>query len=75
MSTKTTIILTKENEHIYFDCANQFETQDEKYANEISFEFSKKNIRIDVNDDEDLCFSLEKDSEMFRIFSKLFRAR
>ena len=73
MSTKSTIINTKDNEHIYFDCVNQFHTKDEKYANEISFEFDKKNIRVDSNDDDDLCFTLHKDSHMFRIFSKLFQ--
>ena len=73
MSTKSTIILSEDNEHIYFDCNNQFKTKDEPFASEISFEFCKKNIRIDTNDKDYLCFTLNKDSEMFRTFSKIFQ--
>lgn len=71
MSTKATIVLTEDNEHIYFDCVNQFKS-DGNYAQEITFEFEKKNIRIEGDDDECLCFSLDKDSEIFRFFNKLF---
>ena len=72
MSTKSTILLTSENEHIYFDCSNRFETADETEAQEINFEFSKKNITL-FEDDEDLLFCLDKDSEAYRFFSKIFR--
>ena len=73
MSSKGTILLTNDNEHIYFDCANQFSTKNIQYADEISFEFSKKNIRIDINDEDDLCFSLDKGSEIYEFFYKLFK--
>ena len=76
MSTKSTIILTdSNNEHIFFDSQSVFSTKNEKYAEEISFEFSKKNIRIDINDNEDLCFSLDKNSEIYRFFSQIFREK
>ena len=62
MSTKSTIILTDDNEHWYHDCTD----------NEITLEFSKKNIRIDANDDEDLVISITNlNSEIYKVLSKL----
>jgi len=66
MSTKSTLELTQDDEHIYFDCSTQFESNGLP-AQELSFEISKKNCRIDINDDEFLCFSLHRDSEIYRI--------
>jgi len=37
MSSKSTIVLTGDDEHIYFDCSNRFKTEDEKEAQEIVF--------------------------------------
>lgn len=47
MSTKSTIIFTQEGEHWFFDCSERL--TDKKDA--ITLEFSKKNVRIDVNDE------------------------
>jgi hypothetical protein len=70
MSTKSTIILTNDyDEHIYFDCVNVVNDID----SEISFEFSKKHIQIDDIDEDYICFTLNKDTEMYRFFQKLFR--
>jgi len=71
MSTKDTIILTNDNEHIYGDCSNQFESKG-NIRHEITFEFSRKNINIECLNDENLVFSLNNDSEIFRYFYKLF---
>ena len=72
MSSITTIKLTNDNEHIYFDCSNEFTSENIKHGQEITFEFAKKNIRIDINDEDELCFSLDKGSEIFEYFYKLF---
>lgn len=48
MSTKSTILLTRDNEHWYHDCSESL--SDDPYSDAIVLEFSKDNIRIDVND-------------------------
>ena len=53
MSSKSTILLTDDNEHWYNDCSEPLTGNNEKpYKDVITLEFSKKNIRIDLNDDE-----------------------
>lgn len=75
MSTKSHIICTSNNESsVYFDCVNQWKI-DGNYFDELTFELSKKDIRIDCNDDEDLVFSLHKDSELYRELYRLFSNR
>lgn len=54
MSSKSTIILTSDNEHWYSDCNERL--SESKDA--ITLEFSKKNIRIDMNDVEDLVITI-----------------
>ena len=68
MSTKSSIILTKDNEHWYEDCSEHL--SENKDA--IVLEFDKKNIRIDVNDEYDLVITLiNPDSEIYDLISKL----
>lgn len=63
MSTKSTIILTNENEHIYHEGVD----------NTIVLEFSKKNIGILINDDEDLVIEIKNnESELSEYFHKLY---
>ncbi len=47
MSTKQTLILTDDDEHWYSDCSEALSESEDA----ITIEFNKKNIRIDVNDD------------------------
>ena len=62
MSTKSTVILTEDNEHIYHEC------QDDSYV----MEFSKKNIDIDINDDEELVISINPGSDLYQQIDELF---
>jgi len=73
MSTKSTVIQTENNEDIYFDCSNQFSINGEP-ADELTFEFSRKNIRIDAIDDDYLCFSLHRDSQIYRYLVRAIEA-
>lgn len=50
MSNKSTILLTSDEEHWYTDSSEPLS----KGKDAITLEFSKKNIRIDINDDENL---------------------
>lgn len=68
MSTKSTIILTKDNEHWYSDCSEQL--TEKKDA--ITLEFSKRNVRVDFNDDEDIVITVTNpDCEIYQILSDL----
>jgi hypothetical protein len=72
MSTKSTAVLTRDNEHIYHELSTHVESEDRKYLHGIVFEFSKKNIEILINDEDDLVFEIVKDSDILRFFEKLF---
>lgn len=75
MSTKSHVICTSNNESsVYFDCVNQWKIN-ETYFNELTFEISKKDIRIDCNDEDDLVFTLHKDSELYRELYRFFSNR
>jgi hypothetical protein len=73
MSTKSTILLTDDNEHWYNDCIEPLTKVNEMpYKDVITMEFSKKNIRIDVNDDTDLVISIvNPNCEIYDVLSKL----
>ena len=73
MSTKSTILLTDDNEHWYNDRSEPLTGIYEKpYKDVITLEFSKKNIRIDLNDDEDLVISIvNPNCETYDVLSKL----
>jgi len=59
MSSRSTIILTNDNEHWYNDGSEPLTGINEKpYKYVITLEFSKKNIRIDLNDEDDLIISI-----------------
>jgi len=58
----STILLTKDCEHWYKDSSE----------NVITLEFSKENIRIDLNDDQDLVISIvNPNCEIYDVLSKL----
>ena len=59
MSTKSSLFLTKDNEHCYTDC-NELKYKDGKYIGDtITLEFDKKNIEIVANDDDDLSIEIK----------------
>lgn len=73
MSTKRTIFLTKENEHCYKDCAEKLIDVNGNRKDAITIEFDKKNIVIDVNDDQDLIITITNpDCDLYEIFSRLY---
>lgn len=68
MSSKRTILLTKESEHWYHDCLEPL--NDEKDV--ITLEFDKNNIRVDLNDEDDLVISVTNpNSDLYGIISNL----
>ena len=70
MSTKTSILLTNDHEHWYHDCSEML--SNEPYRDAIVLEFDKKNIRIDVNDEDDLIITLiNPDSKIYKIIDEM----
>ena len=72
MSSKSTLFLTKDNEHAYHDCSEPFEDKKGERKEALTIEFSKSNIRIDLNDQDDLIITIVNvDSDLYKIMSKL----
>lgn len=73
MSTRSTIIHTKEQEHWFFDSSEVLNKPTEPRKNAISIEFSKKNVRIDsVDGEESVCLTITNcESEIYKIFEGL----
>ena len=70
MSTKSTIILTNDNEHWFHDCAEPLTSAKDV----IVLEFKKENIRIDVNDEEELIIVLiNPESDIYNYIDRLER--
>ena len=70
MSTKSTIILTNDNEHWYTDCSEPL--ADNPYRDAITLEFSKRNVRVESNDKEDIVITVTNpDSEIYKVLSDL----
>lgn len=57
MSTKSTIFLTRDNEHFYKECLDD----------SIVMEFSKNNINILINDTDDLVIEIKPGTELHHI--------
>jgi len=73
MSSKSTLIITNDNEHFFEDCSEPLTTKEGVYGGDaITLEFDKKNIRIDCNDEWDLIITLiNPDSEIYKLFKKI----
>lgn len=72
MSSKLTIVLTADNEHIYFDCNEPLITSDGRRKDAITVEVDLVNARIECCDDYDLVFTLTNpDSEIYALFEGL----
>lgn len=70
MSTKSSIILTEDNEHWYTDCSEPL--ADNPYRDAITLEFSKRNVRVDLNDEEDIVITVTNpDCEIYKVLADL----
>ena len=79
MSTKSTIFLTKDNEHCYSDCAYPHykrsplisEHNPRFIGYSIFLEMSLKNIEICSLDEEDLIIEIKPGSELYNIIKNI----
>ena len=70
MSTKSSIILTNDNEHWYNDCSEPL--AENPYRDAITLEFSKRNVRVDLNDKEYIVITVTNpDCEIYKVLSDL----
>lgn len=67
MSTKSSIILTNDNEHWYVELS-QLDAMGEP---DIILEFDKKNIKIDTDDSDDLILILKPGCELYNIIKRI----
>ena len=61
MSSKSTIFLTNENEHCYFELLDET----------IVLEMKKSNIEILINDDEDLIIEIKPDCDFYKLIKTI----
>lgn len=75
MSSKSTIVLTADNEHIYSDCNEPLITSDGRRKNAITVEVDLSNARVECWE-EDLVFTLTNpDSEIYALFEGIGKAK
>jgi len=65
MSTKSTIFLTNDNEHCYLEFSQELNNNDEYVTHFIDLEMNKSNIKVIVNDKNDLVIRIFKGSELY----------
>lgn len=71
MSTKSSLFLTKDNEHCYTDC-NEPNYKDGEYIGDtITLEMDKRNISIVCNDDMDLIIEIKPGSELYELIKMM----
>jgi len=74
MSSRTTLFLTRDNEHCFFE-GNEphYENDDiDKFLGwTIVLEMDKSNIRIIANDDEDLIIAIDPGSELYELIKMM----
>lgn len=73
MSSRGTLFFTNDfNEHCYTDSAEYYPNCEGGASDSITIEFSKENIRIDANDNEDLVITITNvNSELYKIFEQI----
>lgn len=63
--------MTNDNEHCYTDC-NEPYFKDGNYIDDtITLEFNKKNIRVLVNDTENLIIEIDPGSEIYELIKMM----
>ena len=58
MSTKSTILLTDDNEHWYFDCSG--------VPDDIILEFNKDSIEVLMDDSDELIISIKTGTNLYK---------
>lgn len=72
MSSKNTIALTQDNEHIYSDCNEpRFDKGGNYIDDDIIIEFDKKNIDILIDDDENLIIQLKAGTQIHTLIKHI----
>lgn len=61
MSTKSSILLTKDNEHWYYECTDE----------SITIEISKENIQADYSDKQDLVIEIKPNCDLWRYLMEI----
>ena len=71
MSTKSSLFLTNDNEHCYYECLNPHYDGENFVGYDIFLEIDKKNIK-EINVDEDgILLNIPPGSEIYSLFQKM----
>lgn len=74
MSSKCSIILSNENEHIYTDCSDPISKNGKYKGDGIILEFNKKNADL-VEDEEDFSVFLLEYSDLWEKLNAIFQCK
>tara|TARA_R110001592_G_scaffold350028_1_gene645756 strand:- start:482 stop:703 length:222 start_codon:yes stop_codon:yes gene_type:complete len=73
MSTKSSLFLTKDNEHCYEELSEPRYVEGEYIGSSIILELNRKNIKILAFDDDDLILEIEPGSELYDLIKIMKR--
>lgn len=71
MSSKSTIFTTDDNEHWYLDCSEPNFKNKEYIGDSLTLEFSKENIEVLINNEEDLVIEVKAGSNLYNIIKDM----
>lgn len=72
MSTKSTIFLTNDNEHCYYEGSLPHHNENGEYiGSTIVLEMSKKHTDLVTNDDEDIIVEIKPGNDLYDVFKFL----
>lgn len=71
MSNKSSLFLTKDNEHCYTDCSEPNFKDGKHIGDTITLEMSKSNISIVANDNDDLIIEIKPGSELYELIKMM----
>lgn len=71
MSSKSTLILTNDNEHWYFDCNQPVYKNGQYLGDTLTIEFNKENFKVISNDIDGLIIEIDPGSHLYDILNKI----
>lgn len=72
MSTKSTLFLTKDNEHCYYETNSSYNDAEGKHIGyDIELQFDKKNISEFYEDEDSYSLTIPPESEIYSLIEKM----
>ena len=72
MSTRSTMFLTRDNEHCYYECNSQHRDNEGNFIGyDIEFEIDKKNVSEFYEDEESYVLTIPPGSEIYTLMQRM----